>query len=123
LRKIPQHPSAAWIELLSEQANVVTARKEPIEHLLSVGITSLQDVVLKEPKAACQKGAFARREAISGIVGLVSQDEFFIDQQLLFDRMECPPNAWIICRKKADDWYQKQTCVEPFRSVGLYEAP
>jgi hypothetical protein len=59
LWKIPQHAPIWWIEFLSQQANVIAAREQTIEQPLRLLITTLQYVVIDEPKTADQKCPFA----------------------------------------------------------------
>ena len=76
-------------------------------------IAALQYVVVDEPEAACQKNSLAGRQAVTGIFGFVSQNEFAIDQQSFFDRPKRSLDSWIGCWKKADERNQEQACVEP----------
>ena len=59
LRKIAQHAPIERIEFLGQQANVIAAREQTIEQPLRVLITTLQYVIVHEPKTADQKCPFA----------------------------------------------------------------
>ena len=62
------------------------------------------------------------RQAVAGILGLVAQHEFPLDQQPLLDRPQRSLNARIVGREKADHRDQQQARVEPLGAVGLHEA-
>ena len=91
LRKIAEHASGQRIELFSEQTHVIAAREQPIEELLGFGVSALQYVIVDQPKAARQKSSFAGGQAVAGIFGFVSENEFVADQQSVLDRREVFP--------------------------------
>src|SRR5579862_4309867 len=85
LRKVAEHATRDGIVLFRQKPDVVATGQEPLEHTLSIFVASLQYVVIDQPEAAGEEGALARRQTVRRILRLISQDEFTIDQQLLFD--------------------------------------
>jgi|SRR6516164_4142594 len=122
LRKISQHASGLRIELLGQETDVVAAREQAFEQVAGLRIAPLQNVIGHQPKAARQKRAFALRQPVGGIVGLVAQNEFAIDQEFVFDRAKCSLDAWIGRGKEADQRNQQQTRIEALEAIGLHEA-
>src|SRR6202035_3742316 len=122
LRKVAQHAASRGIELLSEQADVIAAREQTIEQPPCFRVAALQHVIVDKPKAAGQKCSFARRQAVLDIVGLVAQDEFTVDQQLVLDGAKRSADPRIGCGQEADDRKQQQAGVEPLGAIGLHEA-
>src|SRR4029077_9115634 len=72
LWKIPQHAPIERIEFLGQQANVIAVQEQSIEQPLRLLITTLQYVVVDEPKTADQKCSFACRQAVNGIFSFVA---------------------------------------------------
>src|ERR1700746_1617211 len=103
LRKMPDKSAGHRIEPFSEQPHVIAAREQPIKELLGLGVSALQYVVVDQPKAARQKNSFARGQAVAGIFGFVSEDEFVADQQPVLNRRKCSLYSRISCWKKADE--------------------
>ena len=122
LRKIPQHPAGERIDLFSEQPHVVAAGHQTIKHLPRFHMAALQDVIIDEPEAASQKSAFAFGKPVSGVIGLVAQDEFAVDQQFFLDGAQRSAHPRIGCGKKADERDQQQAGVEPLGAIGLHKA-
>ena len=102
LRKIAQHAPCGGIELFGQQSNVVAMREQTLEEPLRILVSTLQDVIVHQPKAASQEGAFARRKTIDALVRLIAQHKLIIDEQPLLDRFESSANPRIVRRQEAD---------------------
>src|SRR6516162_4839238 len=85
-------------------------------------MAALQDVIVDEPKATREKGAFTRGQAIEPVFALVSQNKVVLDEELFFDGAKRSAHARFVRRKKANKRQQQQACIEPLRTVGLHEA-
>src|SRR5262249_8749858 len=122
LGKVAQHPPSERIKLLRQQAHVIAARKQAIEQSTRFRATALQDVIVDEPEAACEKRAFARRQAVARVLAFVAQEKLAADQQALLDCAQRPTDPRIVGRKEPDDRDQQQAGIELFGAVGLDEA-
>ena len=96
LREISEHPSQHRVVFFGEQADVVAARQQALEYPPGFGVAALQHVIVDQPEAAREKGAFPRGQTITRVIGLVAQDEFAVDQQLPLDRTQCTPHPRIL---------------------------
>src|SRR5262245_34710653 len=84
-------------------------------------MSALQDVIVDQPEAADQKGAFSSRQPVAGLFRVVAQNEFAIDQQTVLDRSQCSLHAPIVCRKEADKRDQQQAGIESLGAIGLHK--
>lgn len=95
LWKIAQHSAVDGIEFLGQQTNVIAAREQTIEQPPGFLITTLQYVVVDEPKTAEQKCSFAGRQAVNGIFSLVTQNEFIVYKKLLLNGLKRSTDAGV----------------------------
>src|SRR5258706_15443981 len=102
LGKVAEHASTQRIELLGEQTDIVAAPEQAIKQPPRFDIAALQYIIVDEPKGACQKSAFARGQAVAGILGFIAQNEFILDQKRLLDGAKGPADAQIGSWKKTD---------------------
>jgi hypothetical protein len=93
LRKVAEHAAGQRIDLLREKADVVAAREQAVEEPPGFGVAALQHVIIDEPEAAGEEGAFARGEAVDGVLGVIPQNEFILDQKPLLDGAEGSADA------------------------------
>jgi hypothetical protein len=122
LGKITEHLAVQRVNFLGEQAYVVAAGKQSIEEFASLGMATLQYVVIHEPEAARQKGAFTRWQAVGRVLGLVAEHEFVVDQQTFLDRLQRSSNSQIGCGKEPHEGHQQQARVEAGGAVRLHKA-
>src|SRR5260370_3509311 len=85
-------------------------------------MTTLQYVIVDEPKAACKESAFTGGQAIAGIFGFVPQNEFAVGQPFVLDRPKRSADPRIACREKTDERDQQQTRIAPLCALGLHKA-
>jgi hypothetical protein len=95
--------------------------RRTIKQLAGLQMAALQNVIVDRPKAARQKSALSRRQAVAGICAFIPQNEFVLDQQPLLNGPNRISHARIGCRQKAHERDQQKASVESFRAVGLHE--
>jgi hypothetical protein len=103
LWKIAQHSAVEGIKFLRQQANVIAARDQTVKQSTRVRITTLQDVIVDEPKTADQKCSFAAWQAVNCLCRFVTQNEFIVDEELLLDGLKRSLNAGISGWQKPHD--------------------
>jgi hypothetical protein len=103
LRKIAQHAPRGGIELFGQQSDVVAMSEQTFEKPLRILVSTLQDVVVHQPKAASQERAFTRRNTIDALLRFITQHKLIIDEQPLLYRFESSANPRIVRRQEADD--------------------
>jgi hypothetical protein len=64
-------------------------------------MATLENVIVDQPKAARQKGAFSWRQAVAGICAFIAQNEFVPHQESLLNGSKRVPHAWVGVRQKA----------------------
>src|SRR5262249_28356761 len=102
LRKITQHPARQRTELFREQSHIIAAREQPREQLARICVAALQYIIVDEPKAARQESSFACGQAVAGMFGFVTQNEFTVDQKSILDGTKRSAHPRVLGRKKAD---------------------
>src|SRR5262245_53134994 len=85
-------------------------------------MTPLQDVIVDEPKAACQKCAFAFGQAITRIFSFITQNKFPIEEEFILDCPKRSLDPWVACWKETHERDHQQAGIEPLRAVGLHKA-
>ena len=85
-------------------------------------MTPLQDVIVDEPKAACQKRAFAFGQAITRIFSFITQNKFPIEEEFILDCPKRSLDPWVACWKETHERDHQQAGIEPLRAVGLHKA-
>ena len=108
LRKISQHAMCAGIKFLGEKTNIITKCQEPRIQYFSVTPAALQEVIVNEPKAAGEKRAFARRQAVDAAFGFVTHDQSAFVQKPTLDCRQRAANLRMIGRQEADEWNPQQ---------------
>ena len=103
LRKISQHAMCAGIKFLGEKTNIITKCQEPRIQYFSVTPAALQEVIVNEPKAAGEKRAFARRQAVDAAFGFIAEYES-IDYETPLDFSDCVLHTPVGCRHETHDW-------------------
>ena len=91
------------------------ARGRPLEQPLRVGNAALQGIDVGEPKAASEEGAFARRQAIVGLLRVITHHEA-VAQQTALDSGDGAFHARIGNRQETDARYEQQIGVEMLSS-------
>src|SRR5262245_10400782 len=72
----------------------------------------LQDVIVDEPKAACQKRAFAFGQAITRIFSFITQNKFPIEEEFILDCSKRSLDPWVACLKETHERDHKQAGIE-----------
>src|SRR4029077_10644719 len=86
-----------------------------------VCVAVLQYIIVDEPKAARQESSFACGQAVAGVFGFVTQNEFTVDQKPFLDGTKRSADPRVLGRKKADYRDQQETGIEQLGAVGLHE--
>src|SRR5690349_6951552 len=102
LRKVAEHAPGQWIELLGEQADVIAARQQPLEEPPRFGVAALQHIIVDQPEAAGEEGAFPRRQAVDIVLVFVAQNELVLDQKALLDGAKGAADARVARGKEPD---------------------
>src|ERR1700733_2143536 len=102
LRKVAEHSASGGIELLGQQSDVVATSEQTFEEPLRILVSTLQDIIVHQPKAASQERAFARRKTIDALVRFITQHKLILDEQPLLNRLESSANPRIVRRQEAD---------------------
>jgi len=122
LRKVPEHPPAADVVFLGEQADVVAQREEPLEQRTRFLEPALKDQVVGEPEAAGEEITFAPGQAVDVMVAAVAEHEA-VDGEVTLDCGQRSDDARIPGRKESRHRNQQQAGIELPRAIALNEAP
>src|SRR5690554_6376583 len=117
---VPIQAAKARIVFLRKQADVVAQRQKTLEQRACLRDAPLQGVVVGEPEAAGQEGAFSRRQAVHAVLRAVAQDEA-VHQELALDRGHRAEDARIVGRQEAHDRYKQEARIELLASEALRE--
>ena len=111
LRKVTQHAAGQRIEFFGEQANIIASVTAIARRAFWPPHVDLQDVVVDEPEAAHQEGAFPYWQTIVGLVLVVTAE------RILRSNVGAPkggqlPLAPFLCPLARDQTCQGNLCSE-----------
>ena len=69
---VAQLASLPDVVFFRQEANIIAQREQPLKKLLRLMIAPLQHVIINEPEATSQEGAFAARQSIVDVVSVVA---------------------------------------------------
>src|SRR5689334_22115050 len=94
-----------------EQPDIVAETYQPLEQLFCVVAAAEQQVGIREPETAGEKRAFAGRQSVLRLAGVVAQHET-VGEQLALDRLHGAAIARIIGLEESERREQQQARIE-----------
>src|SRR5690349_9428807 len=101
----------ARVVLLCKKSDIVAQRQQALEKLAGLLHAPLQDVVVRQPEAAGQKGSLSGRQAVNDLSGVVTHDET-VDEKAPLDCLDRSDDARVGRGQEADERQQQEARVE-----------
>src|SRR6516162_5553289 len=94
LGEISHEAPRACIIFLRQEADVVAQPEQPLEQLLGLLLAAKEIVGVRQPEAAGEKGAFARRQSVIGLVRAIAMHKA-VNEKVAFDGCDRALHSWI----------------------------